>query len=1137
MSLLVYKASAGSGKTFTLAQRFLLLVIENPSDYKRILAITFTRKATAEMKDRIMRELAALANGAKSDQLAPIMSLLADRGSWIKSESQVRAQAKAAMRLMLADYSRFAISTIDSFCQQIVRSFTLETGLSYGYNIELDQGKVLAEVADSLLMEAGKDPETTRLMIDYAIKQVESNRSWDFRKMMASLTDKFVSEGFEPLRDYLLNEPDAQKKIKQVVDWAVQTQREIDKQLKSEASELIDYIRQGGYDISNLSNGSSGAVAFALNITKGNFNEPGSRALSGAENHEAWFKKGDLAKVDTTFLDTLVFKQKTLLELFELVKPRYYTAKVITENGFTLTLMTQLLDKLQAYKREQNIQLMYDVNQLLKVIIDNNDAPFIFEKIGNQYSHIFLDEFQDTSSAQWHNLRPLLVNGLSQGNDSLIVGDVKQSIYRFRGGDWRLLGSELGQSMGDDITAMTLDHNFRSTRHVIDFNNAIFQQAPAVLDQINKTKLDGVNLTEEHLEELTRFSSLMSSAYQGATQQFPKHKAGKPEKENGYVEVVIYDGKAKNTVPSDLEGEEAVDQSAKELVLDQQLPETIIDLQQRGFKASDIAIIVRKNREGTEVAKALQAAKARLTPVQQGQIVFDVISSDSLFLASSAVVQCLMASLDWIMDPEEALHNTTLFGVWRGLLEKAIHPDIDVYRMEVDMINVPKEGWLNWANLHLPAALVNLQPVLQSMPVYDILERLINLYDFNRLDSLKGELPYIQGLLDVVVGFSQNNTNDIRTFKKWWAEKGDKLTLKIAGQQNAITIITLHKSKGLEYPVVLMPFTSWELYPTSSFTQPTLLAQSAPVPGAEGLPGLPLKYTKDLAQSDFGYDYAVESLQSGFDSLNFLYVALTRAEKVLKCWLPYPEATSKGTPKQSIASVLVGAMQASGHISDVLLPIVYTSGSLDELVLERHNKADDVSTINLEEFRCGNNVTRLVVNADTADYLNDFAGIVPDSVESDQDAESNQLSEHKRRIGLAVHYVLSRIKDVDQLKPEAFNTSYLSLLSEAERKQLFDQLNKVFDLPAMRQWYAKGIDAMAEASFMQPDGTVKRPDRVVKLPSGETAVIDFKSGKPLGQHELQVRDYMLQLSEMGYPNVTGYLVYLQSLDIKEVHAA
>lgn len=1140
MSLTVYKASAGSGKTFTLAQRYLLLVIQNPKAFQQILAITFTRKATAEMKHRILSELAALANGKESAQLSALLQQLnTPADPW--TEDRVRRQARRALEMLLSDYSSFSISTIDSFCQQVVRAFAMEMQLAFGYNLELDQQKVVTTLVDRLLDMVGADNHVTETLISYALARVEEGNRWDFRDDLVSLTSTLLSERFLAVREALVHDnAEYQNMLKALHKSLRQRIKELKAGLKDLETRWITTLVHQGLTDQDLFHREKGPTSFMRNLSKSSFSkEPGSRFIECVENPSKII--GSKSKGDGALLTAVM---QEALEYLNAHTQEYNTILAMTGNAMGLALIKKLGQLLIEYKLDQNVQLMQDINESLHTLIKGNDAPFIYEKLGNRYQHFFLDEFQDTSGMQWDNLRPLVEDGIGKGESSLVVGDVKQSIYRFRGGNWQLLGHDISQQFTPQVLQeLKLKHNWRSTRTVIDFNNEIYAALPAGLSAqqglwIQELIKKDQSTADEKIEELKTVSKLMEQSYMGtapneraADQLFPDKKKGEPEHEQGWVRVEFYPDTSR------AKKEEGV-ASDKDYVL-YCMTEQILKLQAHGIKASDIAILVNTNKEGADVAAFLDKQKTGELQQAYPNGILDVVSSDSLFLYNALSTQLINALLQWILEPAQPLTAVTAVGLYQKYMATSAQQGAvaDTWLAAHAQDRIPMQEpeasqyWLAWASAQLPSTVVEKLGVLQSSTAYDATELLIS--ELNMATGLAYERTYIEALLDNMQALAQHNPTDIRTWLEHWNENKQKLKLAIGDGQNAITIITIHKSKGLEYPVVLMPFANWEL---KAKPDSYVYAQSADDGLKLGLPALPLKQSSALRASAFGADALLEDMQSSFDALNKLYVATTRAAQALLIWAKKPsaDAIKKGeasTVNGLLYQVLAAKLQeqeidkSETEYPKKVAAQVWESGSMAALIPHKPKDAEKVP-MQPAALVTGRFTNKLVVSRKSEQLVWDTAYAQTDGNSTEANAALT--------IGRWVHRLLAKLQNIqhlDQLLEDDLLTS--GDANPDVVSMVRDQIGKLSAIPEMHDWYAPGLESITEVSIMLPSGKQRRPDRVVLLPA-ETAVIDFKTGLPNYTHQQQVRQYASLLTDMGFSNVRGYLVYLQDMAVVPV---
>jgi len=480
-SLEIYKASAGSGKTFRIVREYLRMVFQRPGAYKNILAVTFTNKATAEMKDRILKDLSLLSSDKPSAHLEYL------KAEFHKNEAEIRATAASILKLILHDYSRFSVSTIDSFFQRVIRAFSREMRLNASYRTELDAQMVLEEAVDRLFLEIDNNPGLKKWMLEYAEENLREGRNWNFREDLTRRGAELFKEEFklfsEPLlqkladKNYLTN---YNKRLRVVLD-------NYENKLKDIGKKGLVLISAQGLTVEHFKYGKSSFANHFNKLAAGDFKLPGSRVLDACDNPEAWAKatdKPDLkSRIDAVYNNGL---NSLLVQSIEVMKTEGVdanTAKAILANLFSFGLLTDIALKVQEISKEKNLVLLNDSTQLLRKVIAGSDSPFVYEKMGSVYRNFMLDEFQDTSRLQWFNFKPLIENSLGEGNRNIIVGDVKQSIYRWRNGDWNLLATKVEEDLSHfGTTVVSLDTNWRSAKKVIDFNNILFRESARLLN-------------------------------------------------------------------------------------------------------------------------------------------------------------------------------------------------------------------------------------------------------------------------------------------------------------------------------------------------------------------------------------------------------------------------------------------------------------------------------------------------------------------------------------------------------------------------------------------------------------------------------------------------------------------------------
>jgi len=516
--LTIYKASAGSGKTFRLTAEYLKILFSNQWNYKRILAVTFTNKATAEMKSRIIRELYKLSRKESSPYLKIIQNDLN-----IPEES-IQIKAKQSLSLLLHDYSKFSVNTIDKFFQKIIRSFTHEVGIQPGYSVELNQSEILSLVVDKLLMDIGDNKDLRELTSSLAENKIEQGKKWDFKEDILKLAREIFNEEFKDFDIQLINKFGEKEFVKDYISQLQNIIAQFENHLKKLAKEALALIEKSGLTTEDFKYNKSSVPNYFNKIIQQNVFELKPRTVKGTEDYKEWISQSSPKKeILENVLDHGLFKLFTEMVSFHQNKQEeYYTAIEIRKFIHTLGILTDISTKLHRYCEEQNIFLISDASQLLQVIIDNNDAPFIYEKAGSIYRFFMMDEFQDTSKIQWENFKPLIGNSLAQGNTNLVVGDVKQSIYRWRNSDWEILSDKIEQDFAQyQPSVIPLNSNWRSKKNIIDFNNSVFYYSSNILQQHFNQEFEQASSSENP------YQHKITEAYHDVIQHTPaKNKDG-----------------------------------------------------------------------------------------------------------------------------------------------------------------------------------------------------------------------------------------------------------------------------------------------------------------------------------------------------------------------------------------------------------------------------------------------------------------------------------------------------------------------------------------------------------------------------------------------------------------------------------
>lgn len=857
--LTVYRASAGAGKTHTLTGEYLKMLFgsrgtEAEATHRHILAVTFTNKATAEMKDRIICELYALASETSEASKGYLDMLRAHLGG--ASETEVRRQAQALLIRMLHDYAAFNVSTIDHFFQQTLRAFVREIGLQGNYLVELDEKPVLAEAVDNLL--AGLDREDHNndkdllfhWLLQFSEAKVERGETWDLRREMNTLGQELFKERYKSVRTPLDR--------KQFHEYN-NTLYSIINHCKSEARALgeqgLHIIKEHGLRPEDFSGQSRSPFILFKRLAKGEVEkEPTATFLKLPDNPDGWCaQKSELrGQILQAYADGLNECVKGVIRFYETRMTDYLTASAITANLYTLGILGDIEQEIRHRSNEKNRLLIADTAELLNRIIAGSDVPFIYEKTGTRIRHYLIDEFQDTSQMQWRNFRPLVADSLAAGYADLIVGDVKQSIYRFRNSDWTLLDEQIARDFPASITSeRTLAENWRSCRLVVEFNNALFTAFPALLQKKYNEGLEQSTLSEA---QCTHYREKILSAYARCQQQV----APRFREQDGHVRVEWLAG----------DGETTWRERAME-----RLTATIEELRRHGRTWGEIAVLTRRREDSALVTDTL-LTYAREHP----EMGLRIISDDGLQLDGAASVRFIVGMLRHMNRPDDETLLCTA-----QLLRSAMR--------------IKQAG--ETAHASLSKALLDeadtAEPLLSGhRSLYEAAEAISRRFGS---DFPADEMIFVQSFLDVTADYSEREGSDIDRFLAWWDDTGRRTRISMPDAQDAIRVMTIHKAKGLGFGVVILPFGDWELDAHSK----TILWCHPRVAPYNAISAVPINYKKELNRTIFAEEYYEEKLHAYIDGLNTLYVAFTRAKEELIILAP-----QKGSGRTQLVSELLG---------------------------------------------------------------------------------------------------------------------------------------------------------------------------------------------------------------------------------------
>jgi ATP-dependent helicase/nuclease subunit A len=1134
----VIKASAGSGKTHRLTGEYLHLLFAKPNNHRHILAVTFTNKATDEMKSRIVEELYRLASGGTSTFLNDLTQ------SFLLNEAQVRGRARSILEAILHDYSAFSVSTIDRFFQQTLRAFTRESGLTGGYAVELDEKSLLTEAVDLMFSELNL-PENRTLsawLLQFMQANIEEGRSWKIDRQVVTLGMQLFNETYKSLAKETQWSLANKKQLENYRKELYRIVTSYESKVKEAGKRGVELIKAHGLQPSDFRGGSRSQFYRFERYASGEIPDITPTFLSFADNLEGWYTKTTdpaiVASITKAYHGGLNDLVKEIIYLHENNVP-YNSAISILQNFYTLGILTDIKNRLQALQQENNVLFLSDTTELLNEMIGEADSPFIYEKTGTRVQHYMMDEFQDTSRMQWENFRPLIDESLASGNFNLIVGDVKQSIYRFRNSDWRLLGEQVNRDFQpESIREHLLDTNWRSDANVVRFNNAFFTNAAHHMQH-------DFNIAVEPLLDEVAENKQIEDAYADVIQQVAPNKSD----HEGQVKITFL----KNDKESDWR-EEAM----------KRLPLELEELQEQGFALKDIAIVVRWNNEAVQVAETLLAYKEQHpdSPYR-----YDIISNEALLIGSARSVKAVIALLRYFQNPgDETRRMMALYEFYRF-----------VYRA------TPEEALLNYREKHpgeFPETIRGEIERLATLPFYDMIERFFALTS----DAIsEKEYAYVQAFLDLVLQFKTDASADRNSFLEWWDEKGHKRALFSPEGQDAIRIITIHKAKGLGFGAVIMPFVNWSIDHSPTHTN-IIWCKPGEAP-FNALRALPLKYGKRLANTIFRDDYLKEKRLTYIDNLNLLYVAFTRAKHRLIIFAPTPakpetignvsdllwqsiedEAPPRlgdegykeeGEPEESVSNE---NFTFQGERNNRLLLTDYFMKGEEESLFEygstSQHERKGVSeptpeTKSAPQPEPTQDAQSILEQAHKAEPKPSMASTRPLSRRSADTARwrSTPFDERlklrldsigffsddgSRDYGKTMHDIISHVRTIADIPYAVGRKVAEGELPESERTSKVKELTRSLSIPEVADWYTGKYTVLNENQLLLPGARISRPDRVM-LGEQEVIVADYKFGKSRDtKYNRQVRRYVDTIKSMGHQQVKGFIFYVQLGIVEEV---
>lgn len=838
------------------------------------------------MKDRILAYLHQFSQGeqnALAEELKQELDL---------DEATFQMRSQEMLSAILHGYAQFSISTIDAFFQRVIRSFTREAGLVGDYRLEIETDVVMEEVIDRLIAEMGTNDNLTRWLVDFANENLENDRAWDVRESLIAFSKEIFSEPFKQIEDDLHQVASQKDFFPNLIANLRKQRNEFVREINARAAKCVSVIESNNLVDADFKWSRGGVYSFLRKkavITSAKGFEVKERAQTDFINAGDWpSKKSSRAAVVKKIAEELAPQVSDMIDYAVQHRTRALSAEVVLSNFYAFGLLFDISRKLHEYKEEHTLMLLSDAPKFLNALIGETDTPFIYEKVGSFYRNFLIDEFQDTSGMQWKNFLPLITNGLDQGLPSVVVGDVKQAIYRWRGGDLNLLQERLEKEIGAHrVTIDQLNTNYRSAPNLIQFNNEIFRTLASIA------------------ASFAGDPSLLK-VYDDVAQQSPGGAGG-------YVRVRFI--------------EESEEKKWEEEALDD-LARSLESLQTAGVKLKDIAILVRRHYDGQRVVEHL--VKHKKSERAKPDCRYDVVSNESLLLKGAASINLILAAMRYLANTDDVIARAQLAYEFARIHEPTRPlPEVFSVANQMDFEN------------NLPPEFSREKLTLRKLPLFELTENMIRIFD---LGNQQGEIAYLQAFQDTVLDFSGRERSDINSFLDWWKLNETKKSIQVSDEVDAAQIVTIHKAKGLQFKYVIIPFCSWNVDHDGA-RSPMLWVKSTDSLFT-GAGFVPVKYSSTLKDTFFKSDYQQEKVKSALDNLNLLYVALTRAEKGMIILAPASKSNSSG---ESVSKWL---MQAIGQLPFLFppppTPLEWVLGTVDANTKDEERS---VPAVTLQQYR------------------------------------------------------------------------------------------------------------------------------------------------------------------------------------------
>jgi len=1034
---LIYDAAAGSGKTFTLVKEYLKQILATKSDdyFKHLLAITFTNKAVAEMKQRIVETLVNFCEEKSLLEPLPMMLKIAEETNM--SIEEIQNNAQKVLKNLLHNYAAFSVETIDRFNHRLIRTFARDLKLATNFEVTLETNELLAEAVDLLLSKAGEDKEITKVLLDFALEKTDDDKSWDISRDIANAAKLLYDEN-DSDHVFILK----QKSLENFLEFKnqlIHKKKKLSEAIDAIASQTLQLIDESGLQHTDFTRGT--LPNHFIKLKEGNYNVYANKLQENLETGKGLYKVKEAAFIVET-IDSLA---PTLLSNYLEIKEKVNSCNLydsILKNIVPLSVINLVNHEIETIKKEKNILPISEFNSLINKEIKNQPAPFIYERLGEKYHHFFIDEFQDTSKLQWENLVPLIDNALSQQLEPnscslLLVGDAKQSIYRWRGGlpeqFMGLYGNE--NPFQREKKVFPLETNFRSCDEIIKFNNEFFTHISTYFANADHKKL----YLEGNKQKLNT-------------------------KKGGYVKFEFVENQKK------AEKIEAY----SNLVL-----KTIREVENKKFSYSDICILTRKKADGIALGAFL---------MEQG---VPVISSETLLLQSSTLVQMLIFSLQLCLYSNNDEAKIQLL----DLLHDHLNISEGKHTFFSKFLNISEAKFaINLKEYNIDFNFAE----MRSVSLYEAFE-----YCIEKFKLAASADAYLFGFMDLVYEFEQQAHADKISFLDHWEAKKENASIPASEGTNAVQLMTIHKAKGLEFPVVIFPFADIQLY-DGKYDKLWYPLQNDDFSFKESQ----INYKADIANySEIGEQiYNEHRSQLELDNVNLLYVTLTRAIEKLFVFSEMPSEVKDGIPSTYNQLFMEFLKQKGSWSNDQM---IYEFGTNSE---KNSKEKEKVIQIEPQYFSSDPKVHGLKIVSSEEDFLQaeTIAAITAGNLLHDTMAQIFSEADTQK--------VLSELEERAIVPKEEFEnlaSTVYQIIQHPELKNLFRGNDKVFN----------------ERSIITKDGLLLRPDRININAENRAVILDYKTGTAKFWHNDQLNDYANALQDMGFIVSEKMLIYSNGNEI------